>query len=481
MSRGLWCLPALVLVTGLAFFNAFPGDFHFDDFALLLQNPRVTGDTFNYISFLEQYGGRPLTLLSFHWNHRLAGADPFSFLLVNLILHVLAVLAVFFLVRRFAGRVPVAFGAALIFAIHPLQTQAVNYIWSRSILLMTCFGVLSLLLVERRPWLAAVAFQLALWSRMEAAVLLLPLILLRRDRWVPMTTLVAGNAALFLSTLARYKPQELGWSHSEPILYWLAQPVVLWKYVGLMFWPSGLSVDHDMRFPSFLAIALSMLGLLAVFHLLHKGWRNYPLPALGALWLGFSLLPSWLIPNSDLLNESRCYMALIGFSVIVAWLVFQAGSPSSRPSPKRWAAGAALLCLVLLPITMERNRIWKDDLRLWTDAAAKSPEKPRVRYNLGVALAKQGQIDAARAEFETAIRLDPSDDLSHAAAGFCAERQQEFETAYAFYRKALLLNDANDYALSGIERVGSIISRAPSEESAELQPARIKGYRDFKP
>jgi protein O-mannosyl-transferase len=480
MVKGFWCLPVLVAVTGAAFFTSLPGDFHFDDFALLLEHPRVTGESFSYLSFLEQYGGRPLTLWSFHWNHRLAGASPLSYVLINVILHVFAVIAVFLLVKRFAVRLPVAFGAALIFAIHPLQTQAVNYIWSRSILLMACFGLLSLLLVERRPWVALVVFQLALWSRLDAAFLVVPLILLRRDKWIPMVTLVAGNAALFLSTLARYRPLEMGWSHPEPLQYWLAQPVVWWKYLGLMLWPAGLNIDHDMPFPPLWAVGLCLLGLLAGLYLLARAWREYPVPALGGLWLGLSFLPSWLIPNSDLLNESRCYLALIGFSVMAAWLIFEAGSSALLPSGlRRWASGALVLCLVMLPLTIERNGIWKEDLRLWSDAAAKSPNKSRTRYNLGVALAKKGDIAAARTEFEVAISLNPSDDLSYAGAGFCAEQQQEYETALGLYSEALRLNKDNEYARSGMDRVGAIISRAPSEESALLRSADPERLQEF--
>jgi protein O-mannosyl-transferase len=469
MDKGLWCVPALVLITGVAFFNSLPGDFHFDDFALLLDNPRVTGDTFGYLAFLEQYGGRPLTLLTFHWNHRLAGAAPFSYLLINLLLHMLAVTGVFLLAKRFSQGVTTAFGAALIFAIHPLQTQAVNYIWSRSILLMACFGLLSLLLVERKPWLALIAFQLAMWSRLEAAFLIIPLMFLRRDQWVPMTTLVAGNTALFLSTLARYRPLEMGWSHPEAFQYWLAQPVVLWKYLGLMLWPLNLNVDHDMRFPSFWVIGLSCLALLGAVYLIRKAWKLYPFPAMAGIWLGLCLLPSWLIPNSDLLNEGRCYMALIGFSALAAWLIFETGS-SALPESRRVLPGVILLCLVLLPLTVQRNSVWKDDLNLWSDAAVKSPHKPRTRYNLGVALIKNGQIQAARVEFEAAIALQPGDHYSYAAAGYCAEEQQEYETAFVFYSEARRLNENNEYARSGMERVGAIISKAPSAESAELGP-----------
>jgi hypothetical protein len=66
--RVVWLSIVLILAAGLVYSNSFPGTFHFDDFPLLLENPRIVGPTFSYSSFLEQYAGRPLTMWTFHWN-----------------------------------------------------------------------------------------------------------------------------------------------------------------------------------------------------------------------------------------------------------------------------------------------------------------------------------------------------------------------------------------------------------------------------
>ncbi|MFB3067943.1 MAG: hypothetical protein ACE1ZI_01620, partial [Acidobacteriota bacterium] len=111
----------LVLATGLVYVNSFPGAFHFDDFPLLLENPRINGSAFSYSSFLEQYGGRPLTLWTFYWNHQLFGQNPSSYHLVSVLCHLLVVVEIFLLIWQLFGQRALAFGSALLFAIHPLN------------------------------------------------------------------------------------------------------------------------------------------------------------------------------------------------------------------------------------------------------------------------------------------------------------------------------------------------------------------------
>ena len=80
----------IVLLTSLVYANSLPGAFHFDDFPLILENPLIQED-FPLTSFLDHYWGRPLTLFTFHWNHRIFGGEPLTYRLVSLLLHLLTV------------------------------------------------------------------------------------------------------------------------------------------------------------------------------------------------------------------------------------------------------------------------------------------------------------------------------------------------------------------------------------------------------
>ena len=154
----------LMAVTLLVYLNSFPGAFHYDDFPLLLENPRVSGPDFAYSSYLDHYAARPLTLWTLHWNYRFFGDHPLSYHLVSVLLHALVVLQIFLLVSQLYNQPLLAFSTALLFAVHPLQTQAVNYIWSRSVLLMATFGFAALLSARKRPWVASITSPRK-WSR----------------------------------------------------------------------------------------------------------------------------------------------------------------------------------------------------------------------------------------------------------------------------------------------------------------------------
>lgn len=448
--RRLWPYLILVLVTSLVYLNSFPGAFHFDDFPLLLESPRINTSDFSYGSFLDQYGGRPLTLWTFYWNYRFFEDEPFSYHFVSVALHALVVAEIFLLIFQLFGQRLLAFGCALLFAVHPLQTQTVNYIWSRSVLLMAVLGLASLLLARRHPWAGLLCLQLAIWGRSEAIVLFIPLIFLSRAHWKGPVILALANTAALVYSLLKYTPREIGWSHPDPFGYWLLQPVAFWKYFSLMVWPIGLNLDYDLISPSRWVWALAIFSFLGLCILAFRFRQRYPIPALGFLWVVAMLAPSFLVPNSDILNESRAYLALAGFTLIAAWVFCK--YLGSMPMSLKLAVAAPLL-LFLAPLTVARNQIWTDDLALWQDTVLKSPGKARAHYNLGVALAREGKNKQAEVEFETARDLDPQDDLSYAALGYCAEVRRELGVARFLYRKALRLNPENIYARQGLERV----------------------------
>lgn len=445
-----WLTYLILFALALAvYWNSFPGTFHFDDYPRLLENPRVSGPSFDYSMFLQQYGGRPLTLLTFHWNQRLFGPDPLAFHLVSVFLHGVAVVLFFAFLRRIAVARWTALLAAVIFAIHPLQSQAVNYIWSRSMLLMSCFAFLSLLFYRRHPLWALACLQLAIWSRAEAVVLVLPLIWLTSRHWWKPALLAAVNLSAILFFLIRHQPLETAFSHSQPLEYWLAQGKVTLIYVSKMLVPAGLSVEHPAVNISAGSGLLWWLFLASILFLLWQLRSRQPLILLGSVWILLWLAPAQLVPNADMLNESRIYLALAGFALISSTLL--------KTLVLRWnKTGLTLLftCLVIGCLgTIERNRVWADDLLLWQEAARAAPAKPRARYNLGIALLKEGQARKAEIQFLESLQLDPEDDMTLAALGYCAELKEREDEARNLYVKALKLNSHNEYALQSLRRL----------------------------
>ena len=143
----------LVTVTFFAYYNSLSGGFHFDDQALLIQQPFVTEEA-TLSGILDYNLGRPLTLLSFRLNYLIGKDNPFTYHLFNVLNHCLNVLLVYWVIGtilrlalRGGERLPAycSFLPAALFAVHPLHTQAVNYVWARSSLLATSFFLLSLI------------------------------------------------------------------------------------------------------------------------------------------------------------------------------------------------------------------------------------------------------------------------------------------------------------------------------------------------
>jgi tetratricopeptide (TPR) repeat protein len=455
------CICLLLGIVALGAYSAsFPGAFHFDDHPLLIENPRVTSPTFDYSSFIEMYGGRPLTLWTFHLNYRLFGAVPASFHGVNVFLHALAGILLYLLIRGWKFSWGVAFSAALLFVLHPAQAQAVDYVWARSLLLMAVFGLAALLLVRRHPWWALFLLQLAVWSRADALVLLVPLILLDRRLLKPGLVLAASDLACFVYGFVLASPAEFAWNHPGWVAFWLQAPLVLLHYLGWMIWPNRFSIFHGPSVISALPLivaagTVAALGVAA----LALGRRIFPI-WIGMGWALLLLLPSVLIPNSEPFSESRAYLAIAGLALAAAWGTWTGaqsiGGRFRRPLLGR-LVGIFVLAGLIIPayaMTQERHRIWADDVALWREAVDQEPGEVLPNYNLAVALSNRGKTDEACRYFTRGVNLNPRDDMSYSGLGYCAEVNGQISRAAGYYSQALSLNDGNEYAREALHRLG---------------------------
>jgi len=484
----------LLAATLACYLPSFPGAFHFDDFALLLDNPRVTGEGLNFDDFFSHYGGRPLTLLTFRLNWLAAGNDPLPFHAVNLGLHLLTVMLLWRLVADRADDEWIGFGTALIFALHPAQVQVVDYIWSRSMILMAVFLLLAFLWGRQRPILAIVALQAAILSRAEALAFL-PLFIAENRRYSRfLVFLCVSNLSGIALGLLEQDPVGFAWNHQAVWEYWGQAMVAFWKYWGLFLVPVRFSIHHAPEPVSTFAVIVAMIGLLAFATLaIFALWKLDRVPlGRGMVWIGAALVPAMVIPNPEPFNESRIYVATAGFALLTilamhqfsAWLERRSrldaasGAPRDTVAPggrnpagrsldhrdkwRRFArcswcfglllTGTGLVCGTM---ALARHRVWASDVSVWAEAVAHQPEDFFARYNLAAALARAGDRTAACREFGESVRLNPLDDMSYAGLGFCAEITGRWPDAAAEYRRALALEPTNQYARDGLERVSA--------------------------
>jgi hypothetical protein len=414
----------LLLVTALAYLNALVADFQFDDFNIIVDNSKVH----SLAAWWQQMPGiRPLLKLSYTLNW-ISGLGTGGFHAVNLLLHLLNVALLWRLSALFphpATWTGEAVGRArllvtLLFALHPIQTEAVTYISGRSMLLMASFGLAALLCWleadhHRRPitWRvsALLLFVAAILSKEVAVVLPLALLLLpgKRPTQTPLLALFVMAALVLLFFLFGY--QRL---LTMPLPRGLAANLIseanaLYYLLGQLLRPHALNIDPDL--PELagwsLLSTIQIAGILGVTLLAWMQRKSRTWFIFGIGWFLLMLLPTHtLIPRMDLASERHLYLSAIG----LYWLAALGLVALLARVPGMPATGAALIALLAVSgaaLTTSRNQDYRDEVSLWRATVRLSPGKARVWNNLGYAHALTGQTPAARAAFQRALAIDP--------------------------------------------------------------------------
>jgi protein O-mannosyl-transferase len=439
-----WRLSALLIIVTLAIYaGTLCGDFQYDDGFTILLNPHLESWEM-FVGHLDHMV-RPLLYVTFLVDRSLYGTSASGYHLLNMLLHFGAGLLVYRILTSAATEETrfVPFWTALLFLIHPIQTETVSYISGRASGLMTFWYLLALLLyikgtddtsghAIRRFYqaLAVFAFILSLAAKEPAATFPLALLL-----WDGLVRRLPG-AALRDAILSRHSffwlvtlmIAGLAWRH--PRYADLAQfslgirplganflselhaaAYSLWLFIA----PWNQNFDHDLPvlhslFQWPLPLDLLVLGgLVAGACFLAP---RLPLVSFGIAWFFLQLLPTSLIPRSDLLSERNLYLASIGIllaAVVLAshltrWLT----QALERPGVVQIGTGILVCALIstLCLATYHRNALYRDPVLLWSDTVDKSPNKARPHNNLGHAYALRDDWDRAVEEFRIAAQLD---------------------------------------------------------------------------
>lgn len=406
-------LTALALLVLAAYWNATTSSFHFDDYAFLVDG-YVTQHGFGWNLFRLQQT-RPLTYLTFHWNFLAGGQDPEGYHWVNVFIHLANCVLLLNIARRYLSSFAAGCVASL-FAVHPLQTEAVTYIFARSTLLSTHFALWSIWFYARDRGIAsAVMYGVSLLAKEETVALPALFLLLdfhqrRRPRIgvYALFGLFAAAAAGRLFYLIHTAPFDPGVGRVRGIsaaTYLLTQGRVLWMYLRLVLLPTGLNLDRDVTLSTGLlspwTTLVAWLALIAFVSVLGWfAWRKQP----AAVWmLGFFALiapSSSIVPQADLMFEHRTYLPLI-------CLFLAAGFLMERIPEQVLTIVLATPILLMFGCTVIRNRDWHDEKTFWAVVIAKSPGKSRAY--LGLARAYMSDDPAkAREALERGLAIDPT-------------------------------------------------------------------------
>lgn len=518
MAAHLKIFLLITVLSSVVYVNSFHNSFHFDDQHYIVANTYIrdlsnipsffTGTKFS--SFEKEFAAhyRPILVTSYAVNYAIGGLKPVGYHIVNLLFHIGSAFLIFLILQAMLGRskqqIPpnpplvkggwgdffIALAAALIFAVHPFNSETVNYITARSSVMCAFFYLLAFwcwinyrqLAVSSKP-LAVPAHSSLLTANYYAGSLLafilailtkeiaitLPVMLLIYDIYF-----VRKDGVGLLSPHSSSRPSSLSLQPSvfslikvylpyvglvalpylvfrSSVLKWIlgrnadlysnliTQPKVLLKYLQLMFFPAGLTIDHIILTPStlfdvyFILSTVALLLILFSAYLLLKRDREWRVLSFFILWYFITLLPTTLIPLNAVLQENRGYLAGIIFPVFAGIILLKL--------PQR----ISILFLVILIsfysiVTIKANSYWKNEFTLWKRAVDISPSSPRSHDNMGLAYMGMGDYDRAISEFEHTLRLNPLYFLAYYNAGVAYQLQKRFDMAIVNYEKCVKLN-----------------------------------------
>ncbi|TLM65402.1 MAG: tetratricopeptide repeat protein [Deltaproteobacteria bacterium] len=434
----------LLLAAILPYLNTLDVPWYFDDTNNIVDNPLIRDLP---RAARDIFVSRGIAMLTFALNFRFGGLDTTGYHIVNLGIHAACVLVVWLLLRRLLDRTAQrwALPGALLFAVHPVQTQAVTYVVQRmTSLAALCFfsAVLCYLLSlddadRRRAWygLALLGGALAVLTKEQTAVL--PLVLLAVERcfrpgrgWrrqllslLPFCAVPAWKAVEMLllpvwrgdvAATVRYADQLQSMQNVTPLRYLFTEFSVLWHYLKLLVLPVGQRLDYGWPVVDTLLTLPNIAALLGLLIIGGVAWRvrhARPLAAFGVAWFFLALaVESSLIPL-DPIFEHRLYLPMFGMVLVLLDLL------QRMPSPKMAMTVVLLVVSLLAGLTWQRNALWGDPVAFFEDNLRRSPNNVRVMVMLGNAYAAARRSEEGLRLIEEALRLNPSYDFAYTALG----------------------------------------------------------------
>jgi tetratricopeptide (TPR) repeat protein len=447
----------LVIFGAAAYFGSLRAPFIFDDMDAIPGNPTIR--SLSSVEVLIPPGGvtlsrRPLANLSFAVNYAIGKVSVRSYHIGNLLIHLLAALTLFGIVRRTLllpalrdrfGGVSTALAAAvtLMWALHPLQTESVTYVVQRVESLMGLFYLLTLYAVIRgatseqpKPWYVASVVACALGMGAKEVMVTAPVVLLLYDRaflsgsfreaFRRRGKLYLGLAATWVLLglmMLLYKPPGLtGFGFAVgPWEYARTQPGVILHYLRLSFWPRPLCLDYSWPIAKSLWQDLpAVIVIAALLAVTLWALRRAPMLGFFGAWFFLILAPSSsVVPIiKEVAAEHRMYLPLAApaaAAVVAVWLIADrlTRRASETPgAPNRAALGITLLLALCAAAalgisTSRRNAQYQDALSIWEDTVAQRPRNPDAWCNLSWAYVNASRNDEAIRAAAEALALEP--------------------------------------------------------------------------
>ncbi|MCK4620801.1 MAG: tetratricopeptide repeat protein [Desulfuromonadales bacterium] len=505
--REVVILSILALLVFSIYSNILGGPFVFDDEHNILDNSHIRITELSWESVKEAAlegpcSNRPVAKTSFALNYYFHQYDVFGYHLVNILIHIATGILLYFFVKttlslpllasRYGPPGWIALFTALIWLVHPIQTQSVAYVVQRMNSMAAMFYILSFLLyvkarlaeAKKVRWAlfagCALSGVLAVGSKEIAATLPFFFILfewyffqdLSRD-WLKrhafffagMLILFALVAFVYLGAdplgriLAGYETRDF-----TLIQRVLTESQVVIFYISLLLFPhpSRLNLTHDFSLSYSLIDPITtllsfgaILGLIGLAFYLAKKER---LISFCILWFFGNLVIESSVIGLEIIFEHRNYLPSMFVSLMAVTLVYRL-----IKSKRVTIAALCAIVTVFFVWTYQRNNVWGDEVTLWTDCAKKSPKIVRPHNNLGNALVDQERFDEAMHHFSEALKIEPDFANVHYNMGSALNRQGKYREAISHYSEAIKIDPEYEEAHFNL---GNVLARQGRLEEA---------------
>lgn len=421
-----------------------------DDFHFIVNNPSIRSieNIPSYFVSLpmgssvreNQVVYRPVVTASYAVNYYLGGLGPFGYHVFNLIVHLLNIVMVCLIVRFMTAEEYLALGSALLFAVHPLNSELINFINTRSSSMSTLFCLVSFFLYIKATagesgkrglvflWGSVAAFTAALFTK-ELSIML-PLVIVIYDllfrryglvermkeafkRYTPYFVSGIGYMAL-RSALLKSEGLTAKSHHLYDNIYVPVQ--ILTFNLKLLIYPKGLSVFYfDFNPAAYLGLASALSLVIVVCWLLLPLVIRNRVFTFFVFWMFIMWLPTTAFEMKStiaMIVDHRLYIAAPGFSFCLAVIIYRLCSLARRvfkglEVKKAYAAGVFAVAAVFTFIHIGRNSVWKDSVSIAGELVEKYPGQSGAHTFLAEEYARKGMVDKAAAEYMKSYEIDP--------------------------------------------------------------------------
>jgi Flp pilus assembly protein TadD len=484
-----WFRVAIICVSVLAAYgNSIRGKFAFDDEVLIEARPAVHG--FDIFGLLDS--DRPFLLLTFAINYAFGQLDTTGYHIVNITIHMAAAITLYLLIKRVLTHINfadekysnwVSLSIALIWAVHPLQTQSVTYIVQRGESLCGLFYLLCLLLTfsastatKHRGWYqSAVVVCCTLGMFTKGVMITAPLTILLFDSIVLRSawrTIFRRRGAMYGGLLGAALLYVLHMKFNcnsgtalletidaaTPLEYLCTQAIVIVQYLKLSIWPQHLCIDYNWPISrdlmSIVGCGLIVVSLLAtaVYAVLKKMPIGF---VLGFFFLVLAPTSSFL-PILDVAFEHRMYLPLVSVvtvGVVGLFFVLKTLVTNETWFERAYVSVIAVVSLCLILRTHYRNDDYVHPEQLWESAIVVAPTNARAHFNLGFELQMQNKLDDARGAYRRACELNPNDIRAFFHLAAMQHQTGRRDAAILGYQKVIAMSEKHSRAHLNLARL----------------------------